>query len=95
MKVLVFRLGLTAFADFGQVWETHEPVRLNNLNAAIGLGLRVGNARFTGAINRLDCAYNLSERKWRISVSIGSYFSAYGKLDFLSDFQTNRLRADL
>lgn len=95
LKVLVFRLGLTAFADFGQVWETHEPVRLNNLNAAIGLGLRVGNARFTGAINRLDCAYNLSERKWRISVSIGSYFSAYGKLDFLSDFQTNRLRADL
>jgi outer membrane protein assembly factor BamA len=95
LKLLVFRLGLTAFVDVGNAWEEHERVRLNDLKASFGLGLRIGNARFTGAINRIDFAYNTFEKKWRVSVSIGSYFSAYTRLDFLSDFQTNRLRADL
>lgn len=95
LKLLVFRFGLTAFADVGHVWEAGEPVRPEDLQASLGLGLRIGNARFTGAINRLDLAYNLAEKAWRVSISVGSYFSAYTPLDFFSDFQTRRLRANL
>lgn len=95
LKLYVFRLGFTAFVDIGNAWEEHEKVGLGDLKTSLGMGLRIGNERFTGAINRIDFAYNTSEKKWRVSVSIGSYFSAYTKLDFLTDFLTSRLRADL
>ncbi|MFQ5629901.1 MAG: hypothetical protein ACE5I1_14135, partial [bacterium] len=83
IKLFVFRLGLTAFVDIGNAWEEHEKVGLGDLKTSFGLGLRIGNERFTGAINRIDFAYNTHEKKWRISVGIGSSFSAYSQLDFL------------
>lgn len=95
LKFYVFRLGLTVFADFGAAWQEKQSVSLDDLSSAFGIGLRIGNARFTGGIHRIDFAYNTGENRWRVSISLGSFFSAISRLDFMRSFLTERLRGQL
>ncbi|NUO81070.1 hypothetical protein HUU05_13405 [candidate division KSB1 bacterium] len=91
IKVYMFGFGLAAFADLGNAWEEGEAVKWQSLQSSFGLGLRIGNSRFTSALNRLDVAYNATEKRFRISISRGSYFSAYSALNFSSGFEAGSI----
>ncbi len=91
IKVYMFGFGLAAFADLGNAWEEGEPVKWQSLQSSFGLGLRIGNSRFTSALNRLDVAYNTTEKRFRVSLSRGSYFSAYSDLNFSSGFEAGSI----
>ncbi|MCI0694504.1 hypothetical protein L0337_21155 [candidate division KSB1 bacterium] len=80
------RLGFTAFVDLGEAWDEHEAVNLAELKSSLGMGLRLGNAKYAAGINRIDFAYNTHDGTWQISIGTGSYFSAYKILGFLEGF---------
>jgi hypothetical protein len=92
LRFWFLRLGFAAFVDLGEVWNEREAVNFAKLKSSLGMGLRLGNAKYAAGLNRVDVAYNTYDGAWLISIGNGSYFSAYKSLGFFDGFNLERLQ---
>lgn len=64
------------FGDFGQMWKSGDPARLDHSYGAVGAGLRIGLEHSSRArIIRIDVAYS-EFNGWQLSIGTDHYFRA-------------------
>ena len=66
--------GGTVFLDGGNAWENGSRLKLRDLHWSAGLGLRLYIKRLVNGIGRLDWAYNVSRKEFKIYVGSNHTF---------------------
>ena len=63
LEVLTMHVGGVVFVDAGNVWQRDEKITLKEMNYSVGLGLRLGYAKITGApLVRFDIGFPIGGR---------------------------------
>lgn len=66
--------GGTVFLDGGKAWENGSPMKMRDLHWSTGLGLRLYIKRLVNGVGRLDWAYNVSRKEFKIYVGSNHTF---------------------
>ena len=71
------------FADAGGAWEAEETVRIRDIRADVGVGLRVHSPQFASAPLRIDLGRALGPGgDWQLTLEVGQFFSVIQSLEF-------------